>query len=199
MKTSTAFVGARGTDSVTLIDSATAAAFKSNGIDFVVQYLGSVTAQGVRDIVGAGLALMVVTYADQFNGAQTVAELQALGLPAGCTVWLDVESIGPSVTVQSLKDQINAWAKAVQSAGFMPGLYVGVGAQLTSVELYQLLVVRYWHSLSIILDRNGQPAAPACGWAMFQLYPTTTWEGVSVDMDFIQEDYQGRLPAWVTA
>ncbi len=199
MNTATAFVGARGTDSVTLITATSAAAFKASGIDFVIQYLGSLTPQGVQDIVGAGLALMVVTYADKFNGAQTVAELRTLGLPEGCTVWLDVESIGPSVTVESLTNQINDWAAAVKAAGFMPGLYVGVGAQLTSAELYQLSVVRYWHSLSIVLDRNGAPAAPACGWSMFQLYPTTTWHGVSVDMDFCQQDYHGRLPVWVTA
>ncbi len=199
MNTATAFVGARGTDSVTLLDATSAGNFKKQGIDFVFQYLGSVTADGLAAILAAGLAFMPVTYADQFDGAQTVAEVKALGLPAGCTVWLDVESIGPAVSVPTLISQINAWANAVSAAGFQPGLYVGANSQLTSQELYQLAVVRYWHSLSMILDRNGQLAEPSCGFCCYQLYPTVNWAGVDVDLDFIQQDFQGRLPSWVVS
>jgi hypothetical protein len=199
MITVEAFVGARGTDSVTLIDAVTAAKFKASGVDFVFQYLGTVTAQGVADIVAAGLGFMVVTYADQFDGPKAVAELRALDLPAGCTVWLDVESIGPTVTIASLKAQINSWAAAVFAAGYVPGLYVGANCQLTSLELYQLAVVRYWASESMIVDRNGQLAAPACGFCVVQCFPSVLWQGVEVDMDFIHEDYQNRLPSWVAA
>jgi Domain of unknown function (DUF1906) len=199
MKTAQAFVGARGTDSVTIITAATAAKFKTSGLDFCLQYLGTVTAAEVLAITAAGLAFMPVTYADQFDGLETVSELKALGLSEGCTVWLDLESIGTDIAIPTLKQQINQWATDVIAAGFQPGLYVGANSQLTSLELYQLSVVRYWHSESRILDRNGQPAEPACGYCAFQLYPTQIWEGVSVDLDFIQQDYLGRLPFWVVS
>jgi hypothetical protein len=192
-------VGSRLTDSVTLVTAATAGKFKASGIDGCFQYLGTVTAQGVADITGAGLGFMPGTYAAAFNGPAAVAECQSLGLTPGCTVWLDVEGIGPTVTIPSLKQQINDWAAAISGAGFQPGMYVGSNAQLTSLELYQLDVVRYWHSLSRILDRNGMLAEPACGFCVHQLYPTVTRCGVSVDLDFVQQDYQGRLPSWVVA
>lgn len=196
---SVAVVGARGVDAVTLISTAAQAqGLKNSGIDFVIQYLGSVTAAGVDTILGAGLAFMPVTYADKFDGPKTVAELKALAFPAGCTVWLDVEGVG-STAPTTLKQQINDWATAVQTAGYQPGMYVGAGVPLTSIELYQLKVVRYWHSLSKIVDRNGQLAEPACGFCMYQLYPSITWAGVWVDVNFVQQDFQGRLPTWVRA
>ena len=199
MRAMEAWVGARGVDCVTLINAESAAKFKASGVEFCLQYLGSVTAQGVADIVAAGLAFMPVTYADRFDGPTTVAELTALGLPTGCTVWLDVEGIGPSMDIPTLKQKINDWATTVATAGFQPGMYVGSNAQLTSLELYQLKVVRYWHSLSRILDRNGMLAEPSCGFCVHQLFPTVDWSGVEVDMDFIQQDYQNRLPSWVVA
>ena len=199
MKTALAFVGARGADSVALVTSDGASALKGAGINFVFQYLGSVTAAGVQAIVDAGLAFMPVTYADQFNGPSAVAHLQALNLPAGCTVWLDLESIGTSVPVPLLIQQINLWASTISTAGYQPGLYVGASSQLTSLELYELNVVRYWHSMSRILDRNGQLAEPACGYCVHQLYPTQNCAGWAVDLNFVQQDYQGRLPTWVVA
>ncbi len=197
--TATATVGARGTDSVTLITTAAQAqALKASGNDFVIQYLGSVTSAIVDIILAAGLAFMPVTYADKWDGPTTVNELKALGLPTGCTVWLDVEGVG-AMDPTALKAAINNWATAVQAAGFVAGLYVGSGCPLTSIELYQLKVTRYWHSLSRTVDRNGQDSCPACGWCMYQLFPSVTWGGVWSDVDFIQQDWQGRLPTWVKA
>jgi hypothetical protein len=195
----TAKVGARGTDSVTLIQSATMAQnLKAAGVDFVLQYLGSVTAEHVGFILAAGMAFMPVTYADKFDGPTTVAELQALGMPKGITTWLDVEAVG-TMDPTLLKSKINAWAKAVQAAGYVAGLYVGAGCPLTSIELYQLAVTRYWHSLSRTVDRNGADSCPACGWCMYQLFPSETVGGVWSDYDFVQQDWQGRLPTWAVA
>jgi hypothetical protein len=199
MQTGLAYVGARCTDSVALITAEGAVALRKAGIDGCGQYLGSVTAEGIQGILAAGLGFFPITYADRFNGPTTVAQLQLLNLPSGCTVWLDIESIGSGVPVQTLIQQINLWAVAVLNAGYMPGLYVGPGCLLTSLELYQLKVVRYWHSMSKIIDRNGQLAEPACGYCMYQLFPTQTVSGVNVDLNFVQQDWQGRLPVWVVA
>src|SRR5262249_25894196 len=131
VSTNAAFVGARGTDSVSSISAASAANLKSKGIDFCVRYLGSVTAAEMTAITGAGLGFMPVTYgnvndADWASGPVTVSRCQALGLPPGVTVWLDLEGqaawrMFPDV----LEKRINDWADAVKAAGWMPGLYVG--------------------------------------------------------------------------
>lgn len=193
-------VGARGTDSLTLIDTAERArALKEAGADFAMQYLGTVTSQAVDAILGAGLAFMPITRANRFDGAAAVAELAALNLPSACTVWLDVED-DASTAPATLRRQIDDWATAIIAAGFEAGIYVGAGCPLTSIELYALKVTRYWKSQSRVIDRHGQLAEPSCGWCMIQTFPSVTWADVLVDVDIIQQDYRHRLPSWtVTA
>jgi len=193
-----AFVGARGTDSVTALSQDTAQALKSTGIDFAVRYLGSVTSSEVAQILNAGLAFMPVTYADRFDGSATVSEAQALELPANATIWLDAESVKDDPP--TLRSKINLWARDVAAARFMPGLYVGAGVGLTSIELYALAVVRYWRSMSRIVDRNGQLAEPACGFCLEQLFDTVTWAGLlRADINFARKDWRGRVANWVVA
>ncbi len=198
MKTQVAKVGARGTDSVQSVDSSHAKGLKTAGIDFVVRYLGSVTPVELKGILDAGLAFMAVTYADRFDGAAAVIQLHNLGLPQGCTVWLDIE--GQSIWTMDpllLISKINAWADAVKAAGFMPGLYIGSPQPLTSLELYALHVVRYWRAPSRVMDRHGAPAEPSCAYCMSQLWPSVMWAGVWTDVNFIGQDYQSRVPSWV--
>lgn len=176
-------------------------------MDFALRYLGSVDAAELQAILDAGLAFMPVTFCrgagwapsaalGTQDGKQAATRLGALGIPKGTTVWLDVE--GPGGTFHDVIDFINAWAHEVRAAGFDPGLYVGAGAMLTSGELYGLAVDRYWHSCSRVVDRDGKEVAPACGWTMIQVVPgNVTVAGVEVDIDFIQQDYRGRLPTWV--
>jgi hypothetical protein len=167
---------------------------------FVVRYLGSITSEEVDAILGAGLALMVVTYADRWDGPTTVQQLKAAGIPMGTTVWLDVESIGPSLTPEEIAGKINTWARIVRNAGYDPGLYIGVNVQLTAADLYALVNDRYWHSCSRILDRNGAPNEPQCGCCMRQLRPPNVVVGGSiVDVDVIEQDYEGRVPMWCVA
>ena len=101
-----------------------------------------------------------------------------------------------------LVDRLNAWASAVADAGFQPGLYVGSPQPLTGDELYRLNVVRYWKAPSRIFDRNGLVwDGPASGFCMYQLNPTVSWKqsDVDVDVDFVQQDFLGRVPRWVIA
>ena len=197
MKAESAWVGARGVDCVTLLDGHLSEGLAASGkCDFVVQYLGSVNAAGLQEIAQSGLAVMVVTYADVWNPESTVAELKAIDYPAGCTVWLDVEGVNATFGSSTLISNVNTWAAAVSAAGWQPGLYVGANALLTSSELTALAVVRYWRGMSRIVDRNGALAEPASGFCCTQLYPTQTIAGVSVDVDVIGQDWQGRLPTW---
>ena len=196
MKAVEAFVGARGIDSVALISSADAARrVRESEIDFVLQYLGSVTKDIVQTITDAGLGFMPVTYANRLNGSETIAELSTLDLPDGTTVWCDVENRA-TIDPQTLIKLINEWGSMLRLQGFVPGMYVGPGCPLTSAELYALEVFRYWHCGAKIVDRNGQTAEPECGWSMYQLYPSVTWGGIFSDIDVVQKDFKGRLPSW---
>lgn len=206
-KVENAYVGALGFDTVTEIKTASVAkGLYDSGMRFAVRYLGALSSPEVDLLLGAGLAVMPVTFSrspgwvptkamGEADGREAVANLKAAGLPNGCTVWRDLE--GPGGHAQDVIDWVNAWAHVVRDAGYDPGLYAGYGSKLTSSELYGLAVDRYWHSLSRVTDSAGQLAEPTCGWCMYQLYPSRMWAGVWVDVNVIQQDYKGRLPLWV--
>lgn len=209
MKTERAFVGARGVDSLPYSNSGTAEQAKrlaAHGVDFFVGYLGSMNPGRLEFILDAGLAFMPVTFAGEYfdGGADEVARLQALDLPSGSTVWLDLEG-DKSFNYDPIKLQrlINAWAKTISDAGYMPGLYVGAPQPLTGSELSRLAVVRYWKAPSLVLDRNGNDWSepPGIGWCMHQMWPQGNFRdsGVFVDVNIIGEDRRGRVPSWVVA
>lgn len=203
MKAQKATVGARGVDSYPYSVGGTASqacALKASGVDFFVGYLGVISKERVENLLSAGLAFMPVTVADQYDGAKSVAQCKALGLPAGVTVWLDLEgNIAFRTPPQELIAKINAWADAVKAAGYEPGIYVGSPQPLTSAELWSLRVVRYWNALSREQDRTGALAEPKCGWCMWQMHPSLMWRdsGVYVDVNMIGQDFLNRLPTWV--
>jgi hypothetical protein len=198
MKVVTLTPGARGVDTVLVLNAEMCAALVREAVRFVVRYLASLSTGEVKTILDSGLALSVVTYAGVYDGPRAVAQALGLGLPAGTTIWLDLESckdLAPTVIAK-----VNAWARTVKTAGYIPGLYVGCGVPLTSTELYALAVERYWHSCSRVTDRDGHEAAPSCGWAMHQLSPpNVSVGGVKVDIDFAQLDYRGRGVSVVVA
>jgi hypothetical protein len=176
---------ATGVDCVTPITAQSAAALSAADILFCARYLGSLTSDELETILAAGLCVSPVTFADKFDPAQTLAELAALGVPHGVTIWLDVETVKEDPT-----GAINAWADALTEAGYQPGLYVGANIgppdnPLLAEALYKLRVVRYWSSMS-------RTPTPQCGWVMRQLYPTTSVGGVAVDIDVTQHDWEGR-------
>lgn len=211
MKVQTALVGARAIDSLPFSTGATpdlAKVLKESGVDCFVGYLGSVSASRLAAILGAGLAFMPVTLAGEYEdgAADEVAQLRALGIPAGTSVWLDLEGMtawksSPSI----LAAKINEWAKTIAAGGWMPCLYVGAPQPFTSAELSKLAVVRYWWGLGRCVDRYGALAEPDCGWCMIQHYHGQPngmfWRdtGIFVDANGIQCDYRKRLPAWVVA
>jgi hypothetical protein len=206
MKTQLAEVGSRGVDSYPYCLAGTeeqAKALRVSGLDFFVGYLGVITPGRLKYILDSGMAFMPVTLAGRYSGPEAVASCVKLGLPKGCTVWLDLEGQASYVMPPAeLIAKINAWAKAMIAAGYQPGLYIGSPQPLTAAELYQLAVVRYWKAPSRVVDRNGViHDGPKCGFCMYQLWDSRKWRrtGVFVDVDFIQKDFQGRLPSWVVA
>ncbi len=209
MKVEKAFVGARGVDSLPFSQGGTAAqalALKATGVDFFVGYLGAMNAARLKYVLDAGLAFMPVTFAGEYTdgASDEIAQLKALGIPAGTTVWLDLEGLkawhtDPPVLI----DLLAKWANAIIAGGWMPGLYVGAPQPLTGKELYSLPFTRYWLGIGRCVDRTGDDAYPACGWTMRQDWHGQAtgmmWRntGVFVDTNAIQCDHKGRLPAWV--
>ena len=211
MRVEQAFVGARGIDSVAFSQAGVAVqakALKETGIDFVVGYLGAMTKSRLAIVLAAGLAFMPVTFAGEYEdgAADEITQLKALEIPAGCTVWLDLEGLKAFHTQpQLLASKINAWADKIAENGWMPGLYVGSPQPFTSAELYALHVVRYWWGLGSCRDRHGALAEPSCGWCMIQQYHGEKlgmmWKntGVFVDTNGVNKDYRKRVPSWVIA
>lgn len=187
-----------GIDTVQRLSAENVAALKAEGMRFAIRYLGSLTPEELRVIVGGGLACMPVTYAKAYSGMSAISELRKLSMPEGVTVWLDLE--GETSAPADLMAKINAWAGQVQAGGYEAGLYVGAGCVLNSQELYSLKVTRYWDSCSVELDRDGRRAMPKCDTCMTQLRPyNTPLAGCIVDVDVIQRDALGRLPTWCAA
>ena len=183
---------ATGVDCISTISAASAAALAAANVSFVARYLGSITSDELETILASGMLVSLVTYADKWDPAQTLAELSALDIPKTVTIWLDVEGCKDDPT-----DAINIWADALTAAGYQPGLYVGANIgppdnPLLAEALYKLRVVRYWASMSNV-------PTPQCGWCLRQLYPTTKIAGVPVDVDVTQCDWEGRTCTMVSA
>jgi len=194
-------VGARLTDSVTLVTAPIALRLKDEGIDGCVQYLGSVTPEIANGILNAGLGLLLVTYADAFDGKVAGARAKALRYPAGATVFLDIEGLETLHTETGLfESEIDNWSKDVEAeGGFMPGIYTGVPQPLTSTELFLRRPVRYWKGQGSLRDRFNALVEPACGWCMTQMYPTVVRGGIEVDFNVVGADFEGRVPSWAIA
>lgn len=172
------------------------------GVVCMVGYLGAMTLGRLSALTAAGIAFMPVTYGmapEHYSGGTSAAQCQALGLPEGASVWLDLEGMAAFHTYPAtLIREANDWAAVVEASGFMPCLYVGVPQPLTGEELYSLKHVRYWHGQGDIRDRYNRPVSLECGWTMRQRWPSVVRGGVAVDDNAIGPDLLGRLPSWVT-
>lgn len=207
MKVEPAFVGARGIDSLPFSQGGTAAqatALKEAGIDFMVGYLGAMNPSRLGYLLDAGIAFMAVTYAGAFfnGGSDELAQLKSLGVPPGVTVWLDLEGKKSYETPpQQLISLNNDWAKMMQNAGYIAGLYVGSPQPLTGDELARLAFSRYWKAPSRVLDRAGKAwdGPSGIGFCMWQMWPQGMWRdtGVFVDVNIIGQDFRGRVPSWL--
>lgn len=203
MRSEKAHVGAVVVDSLPFSMGGTpaqAAALKARGVAALVGYLGVITPARVAMVLDAGMAFIPVTLAGEYEDGPNdeLAQLKALGIPSGATVFLDLEGLKAfkSDPVQ-LAAKIDAWAMAILAAGYIPGLYVGVPQPFTSQELWSLKVQRYWRGQGSVRDRKNDLAEPSgCGWCMTQMFPSVTWGNVLVDANMVGQDYRGRVPTW---
>jgi hypothetical protein len=209
MKVEKAWVGARLVDSLPFSKGGTAEqarALKATGVDGLIGYLGAVNPARLSYVLDAGLSFMPVTFAAEYrDGAEDeVAQLRALGIPAGACVWLDLEGLDAwNMNPRELSRLINAWTAPIEAGGWIPSLYVGAPQPLSGPDLYALKVKRYWLGIGRCIDRSGKDAYPSCGWCLRQDWHNQgngmLWKdtGVLVDTNSVQCDHFGRLPAWV--
>lgn len=204
-------IGVRGgIDTAARLDAKHCALLKSDGVTFVVRYLSlhapSVLdlTKGERDaILNAGLGLMVVQHV-RFEGWSPTAELGAedaaaaihhareLELPNGSVLWCDLEGMNAASTNEDAIAYENAWSRAVLLAHYDPGVYIGAGVPLTSLELFKRFVARrYWRSQSNV------PDVASRGYQMVQLFPSITMAGIPVDVNFAQSDHKGSRPTMI--
>lgn len=209
MKVEPAFVGARGVDSLPFSQGGSALqadALKVSGIDFFVGYLGAMNAARLSYVLDAGLAFMPVSFAGEYKdgAADEIAQLRALGIPLGASVWLDLEGLDAwNMDPIELMRLINNWGKDILKAGWLPCLYVGAPQPLTGKQLQSLAVYRYWLGIGRCVGKDGKDSYPDSGWCMYQLWHNQKngmlWKdtGVFVDVNAIQCDHRGRVPIWV--
>jgi hypothetical protein len=123
-----------------------------------------------RDIIlNAGLCLLLVQHCNypgwtatmelgREHGAFAAQHAALIEYPPGCHIALDLEGENPHVTGPQVAAFVNAWCNAIMAAGYLPCLYVGYMAGLTSAELYGSLpyVHRYWKDAGPrAVDRRG--------------------------------------------
>lgn len=203
--------GAQGFDSDTVLTAGLAQALFAAGFRFAVRYLsrtapqhnGDLSAAEAAAILDAGLALMPVQHVSRAGWAPSAAlgrqyglaaaqNAQAVRLPAGVTVWLDLEGVASYATAAETIAYCNAWAGEVAVAGFDPGLYVGANQPLSGDDLYwRLRVTRYWKSASTV------PAIPYRGYCMVQALAPSPVDGIAIDRDVVMADLFGGLPMWL--
>lgn len=123
-------------------------------------------------------------------GAAAAENCQAVGFPSGIIVWCDLEGIAPHTAALNVIEYCNAWYAAVRNAGYVPGVYVGASAILDSQQLSDLNFQAYWRSQSNIPNVNR-------GYRLVQLFPTTTRNGISIDIDVTQDDYRNDKVQWL--
>ncbi len=210
-KVQSAAPGLLGFDANTVISSATAQKFVGDGYKFCVRYLsrstpepkGDLTSGEANDILAAGLALMAVQHVapagwtpsaalGTSNGVNAAANAKSVGFPSSVNVWLDLEGVNNAASSADVIAYCNAWYAAVQSAGYVPGIYVGSESLLTSQQLYSSLSFQhYWRSQSNV------PNVESRGYQLIQLYPSLTVNGVDIDVDVTQNDYKNGQVLWL--
>lgn len=205
--------GAQGFDTDSRISAAAAIAFRQSGFGFCVRYLARTTPQAARDLSGAeaeailasGLGLMVVQHVMRAGwvpgaargtqyGLSAVTNAQAVGLPPGVTVWLDLEGVRSGVDKAEVIAYCNAWFAPVGAAGYVPGLYVGANCGLDGDALYwRLRTKHYWRSGSRV------PDLPHRGYQLVQRFNPRpdVINGVAIDRNVSYIDAFGDTASWL--
>jgi hypothetical protein len=205
--------GVRGFDANRTITPEIAAAFHRYGYRFCVRYVRrkephdyDLTRDEAAGLLHAGMGLMVVQHVAPegwtpsrtiatIYGKTAAAETRHIGIPAGVTVWCDLEGVARRTPAQEVIEYCNAWHSAVAGAGFVPGLYVGFGAGLSSGQLYyDLRFTHYWSAYN--LDADQFPAVRGVQMRQAERQPADRVPGYTFEFqtDVVGQDRLGSRP-----
>lgn len=164
---------------------------------------GDLTNAEATNIVRSGLALMPIypypgpgwqpdASSGVLHGRRAVAGAQAIGFPKDVNLWMDLEGIANGWPSQATIDHCNTWFDVVDSAGYVPGIYVGEPVNLTGEQLFSSLKFEhYWRSLSA-----STPDVPTRGYQMLQSASAPV-AGVDIDANLTQRDLLGGNAQWL--
>jgi hypothetical protein len=210
--------GLIGFDETEKLNSAQAKLYASKGYKFCVRYVSrdsagraanasrgtpDLSADEAQTILSAGLALMVVQHCPLPGWVPTAAEGQTWGqnaasfaadaeIPPGVNEFLDLEGIAPGTAHSDIVAYANQWFAAVQTGGFVPGVYVGFDVFLSPDELFlDLTTKHYWRA-----DGN-IPNVSHRGYQLIQ-HIQNAGTPSEFDRDVTQDDALGDAVLWLT-
>jgi hypothetical protein len=177
-----------------------------HGVHAFAGYLGLMNATRLNYVLDVGLAFFPVTLAGAYeNGAaDEVAQLKALGIPPGATVFLDLEGKRAFNTpIPTLFTYCKDWCAPIVGEGYEAGIYLGVPQPFTELEMYDLPFTKYWKGMGSVRDRFDKLAEPwrdqqhHRGWNLEQVPDTQSFGGFDVDFSMVAKDYKGDVISWV--
>jgi hypothetical protein len=203
--------GAKGFDASVTLTSANIDSL-SQQFAFCLRYVafnnlvdGDLTFDEAANILEGGMALMPIypcpfstsvwkpdVDSGKLHGRRAADNARAVGFPDNVNLWMDLEGIADGWPAQNVIDHCNAWYDVVESAGYVPGIYVGMPCGLTGDQLFSNLKFQhYWRSLS-----GSTPDIPTRGYQMIQS-GVGNQSGVDVDLDVTQRDQLGGNAQWL--
>lgn len=190
----------KGFDTVLQLSKRHCEIAKSLGFEFAVRYFYNLSQAEIDIILDSGLGLIFVNHANNYDYIRILNDLEKYGIPEGATIFHDIEDT--SLTSTDIIVRSNQLSSNLQINKYISGAYYGSGCVLTSEELYNLKVTRYWNSISREMDRNNKPVVALAGDCMMQLRPgnfTLPCEipNFTIDANIVQQDFKGRYVTMV--
>lgn len=200
----------QGFDTDNVLNEKMVLAFVSRHYGFCLRYLshdktthGDLSADEALLIRKHGLGLMPVQHVRSYpwspsgalgkeDGQFAVAHAQAVGVPPGVSVWMDLENVNLNTPAEAVIDYCKNWFLVVHGAGYSPGLYVGANCGLNGEQLSQLPFQAYWKSISSV------PDIPGRGYQMVQSIPTRAVSSklpIAIDSSYATTDNKGGQPS----
>jgi hypothetical protein len=206
--------GLHGIDTNIVLDGSHCRAAKARGFSFCLRYVSRGEREQANDlheaeartILRAELALMPVQHVARPGwsptkslgaayGRNAAAHVLEIGFPPGVNVWLDLEGIKSSSSHATVIDYCNAWIAEVESAGFVPGVYISARAILTGEEIFwRLRAKHFWKSGSRV------PEIPHRGYQLIQkIIRHDKIDGVEIDRNLTVNDNFGQSVLWLAS
>lgn len=204
--------GMHGFDCDSVVGLEAAQRLRASGFSFCIRYISRGSGQEIGDlsrieaaqILEAGLALMAVQHVapsgwvptaelGTVTGRNAAGNADEIGLLPGMSLWVDLEEILNSTPAEDVIAYCNAWADAVTTAGYVPGVYVGANCILSGDDLFwRLKVKHYWKSGSLV------PEIPLRGYQMVQrIVAGDVVAGIEIDRNLTMTDQLGGSVLWL--